>query len=255
MADKQKNINEIKQIFETTDILSIEEVIEGFRTDSRSGVKKLIASYENKLKKYHEEVLRLQAMVDFDRDLLAEGDICGIDEVGRGPLAGPVVTAAVIMPPESRILYVDDSKKLTQAKREELYELIMNEAYAVSFGIKGVEEVDTLNILQATLLAMSEAVNHLEVIPDLIIADAVTIPDTQIKQVSVIKGDEKSYSVACASIVAKVTRDRMMIDYHELFPNYGFDANKGYGAAMHIEALKKYGPCPIHRRTFIKNFI
>ena len=183
------------------------------------------------------------------------GYLCGIDEVGRGPLAGPVVACAVILPQDSRILYLNDSKKLSASKREELYDVIMREAVSVGIGMRSPERIDEINILQATYEAMREAVSKLEVVPQLLLNDAVTIPQITIPQVPIIKGDAKSVSIAAASIVAKVTRDRMMEEYDKVFPEYGFASNKGYGSADHIAALKKYGETLIHRKTFITHFI
>ena len=183
------------------------------------------------------------------------GYLCGIDEVGRGPLAGPVVACAVILPKDSQILYLNDSKKLSASKREELYDVIMREAVSVGIGMRSPERIDEINILQATYEAMREAVSKLDVMPQVLLNDAVTIPQITIPQVPIIKGDAKSVSIAAASIVAKVTRDRLMEEYDKVFPEYGFASNKGYGAAVHIEALKKYGPTPIHRKTFITHFI
>ena len=183
------------------------------------------------------------------------GFMCGIDEVGRGPLAGPVVAGAVILPRDCKILYLNDSKQLSAKKRDELYDVIMENAVAVGIGMASPRRIDEINILQATYEAMREAVSKLEPVPQILLNDAVTIPDVTIPQVPIIKGDAKSISIAAASIVAKVTRDRMMVEYDKVMPEYGFASNKGYGAAAHIEALKKYGPSPIHRATFIKNFI
>lgn len=171
------------------------------------------------------------------------------------PLAGPVVACAVILPQDSRILYLNDSKKLSASKREELYDVIMREAVSVGIGMRSPERIDEINILQATYEAMREAVSKLEVVPQLLLNDAVTIPQITIPQVPIIKGDAKSVSIAAASIVAKVTRDRMMEKYDKVFPEYGFASNKGYGSADHIAALKKYGETPIHRKTFITHFI
>ena len=181
--------------------------------------------------------------------------IAGIDEVGRGPLAGPVVAACVILPKDCDILYINDSKKLTAAKREELYEVITSKAISVSVGLATEGSIDRMNILQATYEAMRKAIKESSVKPDLLLNDAVTIPDVDIKQVAIIKGDAKSISIGAASIIAKVIRDGMMVQYDKMFPQYGFASNKGYGTAEHIEALRKYGPCPIHRRSFIGNFI
>ena len=175
--------------------------------------------------------------------------------MGRGPLAGPVVAGAVILPKECEILYINDSKKLSAAKRDELYDEIMDKAVAVGLGMASPARIDEINILQAPYEAMRKAISKLKVTPQLLLNDAVTIPGVTIPQVPIIKGDAKSVSIAAASIVAKVTRDRMMVKYDELYPEYHFAENKGYGSAAHIEALKKYGPTPIHRRTFIQNFL
>ncbi len=181
--------------------------------------------------------------------------ICGIDEVGRGPLAGPVVAGAVILPKDCDILYINDSKKLSAKKREELYDIIMDEAVAAGIGMAGPQRIDEINILQATYEAMREAIGKLSTVPDLLLNDAVTIPGVEILQVPIIKGDAKSISIGAASIIAKVTRDRLMEEYDKIMPEYHFCANKGYGSAEHISALKKYGPSPIHRASFIKNFV
>ena len=183
------------------------------------------------------------------------GTICGVDEAGRGPLAGPVYAAAVILPPHLDIPGLTDSKKLTDKKRRELFPIIQEQAIAYGIGFATEKEIDEINILQATYEAMQHAVEDLDVVPDLLLNDAVTIPLIPIRQVGIIKGDARSLSIAAASIMAKVTRDRMMVEYAELYPEYGFEKNKGYGSAEHREALKKYGPCPIHRSTFIHNWI
>ena len=177
--------------------------------------------------------------------------ICGIDEAGRGPLAGPVVAGAVVLPKDCRILYVNDSKKLSEKKREMLYDVILNEAVSVGVGIVSPERIDEINILNATYEAMREAINNLTVKPDILLNDAVTIPGVDIEQVPIIKGDAKSLSIASASIIAKVTRDRLMYHYDELYPEYGFAKHKGYGTKLHTDVLKEIGPCPIHRKTFI----
>ncbi len=207
---------------------------------------------EEKLKK---ELERLEAMCVYEKEYAAWGAICGIDEAGRGPLAGPVVAGAVILPKDEKILYVNDSKKLSEKKREMLYDEIMDRALAVGVGIVGPERIDEINILQATYEAMRMAVAQLKVQPDILLNDAVTIPDLKVRQVPIVKGDAKSISIAAASIIAKVTRDRLMREYGQVFPEYEFASNKGYGTKSHIEALKTYGPTPIHRRTFIQHFI
>ena len=207
---------------------------------------------EEKLKK---ELERLETMCVYEKEYAAWGAICGIDEAGRGPLAGPVVAGAVILPKDEKILYVNDSKKLSEKKREMLYDEIMDRALAVGVGIVGPERIDEINILQATYEAMRMAVAQLKVQPDILLNDAVTIPDLKVHQVPIVKGDAKSVSIAAASIIAKVTRDRLMREYGQVFPEYEFASNKGYGTKSHIEALKTYGPTPIHRRTFIQHFV
>ncbi|WP_281725950.1 ribonuclease HII [Lachnoclostridium phocaeense] len=207
---------------------------------------------EEKLKK---ELERLEAMCVYEKEYAAWGAICGIDEAGRGPLAGPVVAGAVILPKDEKILYVNDSKKLSEKKREMLYDEIMDRALAVGVGIVGPERIDEINILQATYEAMRMAVAQLKVQPDILLNDAVSIPDLKVHQVPIVKGDAKSVSIAAASIIAKVTRDRLMREYGQVFPEYEFASNKGYGTKSHIEALKTYGPTPIHRRTFIQHFV
>ena len=198
---------------------------------------------------------RMYELFAYEREYAAYQAICGIDEVGRGPLAGPVVASAVILPKDCDILYINDSKKLSEKKREMLYDEIMEKAVAVGIGIVGPERIDEINILQATYEAMREAISKLGVQPDLLLNDAVKIPGVDIPQVSIIKGDAKSASIGAASIIAKVTRDRMMVECDSIFPEYGFAANKGYGTAIHIAALKELGPTPIHRRSFISNFV
>ena len=204
--------------------------------------------------KLEKELARLEAMKEYEYTYEACSHICGIDEAGRGPLAGPVVAAAVILPKDCQILYLNDSKKLSQQKREFLYEEITKKALAYGIGMASPGRIDEINILRATYEAMSQAVEKLGILPDILLNDAVTIPGIDIMQVPIIKGDAKSVSIAAASILAKVTRDRMMTEYDKIYPQYGFAKHKGYGTALHIEALHKHGPCPIHRRTFLKNF-
>ena len=182
--------------------------------------------------------------------------IAGIDEAGRGPLAGPVVVGIVILPKDSMIEGVNDSKKVSEKKREKVYEEITKTAIDWSVGIADQNEIDDINILQATKLALKRAVEGLKTKPDLILVDALTNIDTLgIPYKSIIKGDAKEYSIAAASIIAKVTRDRMMYEYDNIYPQYGFAGHKGYGTAKHIEAIKEHGPCILHRKTFIKNFM
>ena len=249
-----ESLKDIKARFAALPMELWEEALAELKQDERQGVIHFSESCRKKLKKQEEELFRIQTMQKFEQEL-AEGQIlAGIDEAGRGPLAGPVVAAAVIMPPDCKILYINDSKKLSAAKREELFDRIMDEAVAVGIGISSPGRIDEINILQATYEAMRTAAAELETVPAVLVNDAVTIPQIAIPQKPVIKGDAKCYSIAAASIIAKVTRDRMMIQYDELYPEYGFAGHKGYGSAAHIEALKKYGPCPIHRQSFIRNF-
>ncbi len=204
--------------------------------------------------KLEKELARLEAMKEYEYTYEACSCICGIDEAGRGPLAGPVVAAAVVLPRDCRILYLNDSKKLSEKKRDMLFDEIKEKAAAYGIGMASPERIDQINILQATYEAMRQAVGRLEVIPDILLNDAVTIPGLDMMQIPIVKGDAKSVSIAAASILAKVTRDRMMEEYDKLYPEYGFAKHKGYGTAAHIQALRSYGPCPIHRRTFLKNF-
>lgn len=205
--------------------------------------------------KLEKELARLEEMRVYEKEYGMCRYICGIDEAGRGPLAGPVVAGAVILPQDSVILYLNDSKKLSEKKREVLYDEIMEKSVAAGIGIVGPERIDEINILQATYEAMRMAVENLKVRPDVLLNDAVTIPGTEIPQVPIIKGDAKSVSIAAASIIAKVTRDRLMKEYEKTIPGYGFAKNKGYGTKDHIAGIKELGPSPIHRKTFIKKFI
>ncbi len=205
--------------------------------------------------KLEKERTRLREMCVYEEQYGMYQYICGIDEAGRGPLAGPVVAGAVILAKGTEILYLNDSKKLSAKKREELYEEILKKAVSVGVGVVGPERIDEINILQATYEAMGEAVRNLKAEPDILLNDAVTIPGIEIRQVPIVKGDAKSVSIAAASIIAKVTRDRMMAEYEYAYPGYGFAKHKGYGTKEHTESIKRLGPCPIHRRTFIKKFV
>ena len=205
-----------------------------------------------------EELERLTNLKQIEKELHQKEfkNICGIDEAGRGPLAGPVVVASVIMPKDSMIEHVNDSKKVTEKRREELYDIILNEAIAYGVGIIDEKEIDEINILNATKKGLTNSLKELKVKPDLIIVDALKGIDTlQIPYMSIVKGDAKCYSISAASIIAKVTRDRIMRKYDEIYPEYGFEKHKGYGTAAHIAKIKEIGPCPIHRNSFIKNFI
>ncbi len=248
-------IGEIKKELNETDDSGLAEVIARYQNDERAGVVKELEKARKRIHKYEQEIARTYEISEYERKYSQYTYICGIDEVGRGPLAGPVVAGAVILPKDCNILYINDSKKLSEKKREELYDCIMENAIAASVGFASVERIDEINILQATYEAMREAVSKLAVLPDILLNDAVTIPEITIPQVPIIKGDAKSISIGAASIIAKVTRDRLMVEYDAIFPEYGFASNKGYGSSQHIEAIKKYGPCPIHRKTFIGNFV
>lgn len=250
----EKKISEIKMELQAATIEELPLFVENYKQDERNGVQKLVETANKKLQAYEKEILRIEQMKTYEKEYDIYQYICGIDEVGRGPLAGPVVAGAVILPKDCHILYLNDSKQLSEKKREELYDIIMQEAVAVGIGYASHERIDEINILQATYEAMREAISKLQVAPDILLNDAVTIPGVSMKQVPIIKGDAKSISIAAASIVAKVTRDRLMVEMDKQYPEYHFAENKGYGSQAHIEALKKYGPTPIHRRSFIKNF-
>lgn len=248
-------ISDIKSEFNNLDINDIPAFIEKYADDSRTGVISIIKKANKTLADYESELKRTDVMLKLEKEYDMCGYICGIDEVGRGPLAGPVVAGAVILPKDEKILYLNDSKKLSEKKREELYDVIMEKAVATGIGEVSWKVIDEINILNATYEAMRIAISKLKVTPDILLNDAVTIPKVSIRQIPIIKGDAKSASIAAASIIAKVTRDRMMVEYDKAYPEYGFAGNKGYGSAEHIAALKKYGPTPIHRRSFIKNFV
>lgn len=233
----------------------LENLEQTYREDTRSGVQALIRRSEKQREALEKETARIYQLQQYERDYEKEGLICGIDEVGRGPLAGPVVAGAVILPKNCEILYLNDSKQLSAEKREQLYDIILEHAVAVGIGIVSPQRIDEINILQATYEAMRQAIEKLNPQPAVLLNDAVRIPQVAIQQVPIIKGDAKSVSIAAASIVAKVTRDRMMEQYEEVFPGYGFARNKGYGSKEHIEALQTMGPTAIHRRSFIGHFV
>ena len=213
---------------------------------------------QKRLAKLEAERARIEAMKEFEYKYSEYKFICGIDEVGRGPFAGPVVAGAVILPKDEEILYLNDSKKLSEKKREELFDVIMEKAVAVGLGYEDNEVIDSINIKRATHSAMRKAIADLKnpktgekFVPDILLVDAEHIPDTDIKQVAIIKGDAKSVSIAAASILAKVTRDRLMVEYDKTYPGYDFASNKGYGTAAHMDAIRKLGMTPIHRKTFV----
>lgn len=252
-----QSISEIKEILGNCSMEELPEQIKQFDEDSRKGVQTALASFRKKYEKHQQELARLEEILTYERGLWEAGYdlVAGIDEVGRGPLAGPVVAAAVILPKECKIEGVNDSKKLSAKKREELYDIILEKAVSYGIGVVSNERIDEINILQATYEAMREALSQLKPKADYILADAVTIPMVSTPQRGIVKGDAKSMSIGAASIVAKVYRDRMMEAYEEVYPGYGFASNKGYGAAEHIEGIRKQGITPIHRKTFVKNFL
>ena len=248
-------IGEIRDLLQAAEDQMLPDFIARFESDERSGVQQLVQRAQKRLDALEIERERLMAMHQYEEQYKDCQAICGIDEAGRGPLAGPVVAAAVILPKDCEILYLNDSKQLSAKKRELLYDEIMEKAVAVGVGYATPQRIDEINILQATYEAMRMAIGNLKVQPDLLLNDAVTIPGVDIRQVPIIKGDAQSVSIAAASIIAKVTRDRLMVEYDAVMPGYDFAANKGYGTKKHIEGLKELGPSPIHRMTFIKKYI
>ena len=250
-----KKIAEIKAELKAAEVTGLPHFISRYGQDERSGVKELVKQAKMRIQKLELERQRIECLKQYEKKYEECRYICGVDEAGRGPLAGPVVAGAVILPKDCDILYINDSKQLSEKKREELYEVIMEKAVATGIGMAAPKRIDEINILQATYEAMREAINNLAVKPDILLNDAVTIPGIMIRQEPIIKGDAKSVSIGAASIIAKVTRDRLMAEYGKIMPEYGFASNKGYGSKAHIEALKKYGPSPIHSESFIRKFI
>ena len=250
-----ESISDIKNKLAETDDASLPLVMSLYAGDERSGVVKLLDAAKKRYDKFLAEKQRIYDLGAYERQYSDHMFICGIDEVGRGPFAGPVVAGAVILPKDCDILYINDSKKLSEKVREKLYEEIKEKAVSAAVGIVEPARIDEINILQATYEAMRIAISKLDPKPDLLLNDAVTIPSVDIRQVPIIKGDAKSISIGAASIFAKVTRDRLMMEYDQMYPEYGFAKNVGYGTAEHIAALKKYGPTPIHRRSFIHDYV
>lgn len=241
-------IKEIRQCLQKGQFTN--EQLQAWRADARKGVQTALQSWERRRQKLQQAQTEFQERFQLERQYWQQNLlVAGVDEVGRGPLAGPVVTAAVILPPDFSLIKVNDSKQLSPQQRLALYPQILEEAIAVGVGLKSAQVIDRINIYQADRLAMAEAVQHLSVRPDVTLVDAMKIP-LKIKQLSLIKGDARSNSIAAASIVAKVFRDQLMDDYDRIYPQYGFRHNAGYGTAQHLAALKKYGPTPIHRRSF-----
>ena len=251
----KKSIGEITEIYKQADVERLPAFINEFESDERNGVQNLIKKAKKRLSDLEKEKERMYEMFSYERKYGEYQNICGVDEVGCGPRAGPVVSAAVILPKNCDILYLNDSKKLSENKREEIFDEIMEKAVSVGIGFATPERIDEINIRQADFEAMRMALSKLSVEPDFIMVDGYPIGGIDRKQISIVKGDAKSASIAAASIIAKVTRDRLMTDYDTVFPGYGFASNKGYGSAEHIQAIKELGPTPIHRKSFIKNFI
>lgn len=254
---KPVSIAEIKAKLAQIDT-SDDSFVRELELDERKGVALLLTAFHKRLAKA--EALRKEAYTlrQFEREALEKGYqvIAGIDEVGRGPLAGPVVAAAVILPNNCELLEVNDSKKLSEKKRDDLFTTICETAVAVGIGIVDEQMIDQVNIYQATKLAMKEAIEKLSFTPDYLLLDAMKLEDVAIAQESIIKGDAKSVSIAAASIVAKVTRDRIMTEYAKQYPGYGFEKNAGYGTKEHLAGLNSFGPCAIHRKSFapVKSF-
>jgi ribonuclease HII len=250
-----ESISDIKNRLAETEDESLPLVMSLYAGDDRAGVKKALEGAQKRYDKFLAEKKRIYDLGAYERQYSDHLYICGIDEVGRGPFAGPVVAGAVILPKDCDILYINDSKKLSEKVRERLYDEIKEKAVSAAVGIVEPSRIDEINILQATYEAMRIAISKLDPKPDLLLNDAVTIPGVDIMQVPIIKGDAKSISIGAASIFAKVTRDRLMLEYDKQYPEYGFAKNVGYGTAEHITALKKFGPTPIHRKSFIHDYV
>lgn len=257
MDFKNKNLREIKEYIQHISIEEYPLLIENFKKDGRKSVYALALSLHKKLVQYQREMARLEKMKDYEKEAYKKGCqfIAGMDEVGRGPLAGPVVSAAVILPKDFNLLYIDDSKKLSLQKREALYLQIKEQALDIGIGVIDSPTIDQVNIFQATKMSMALAVKRLQLKPDILLIDGMQCENISLPQWSIVKGDSKSISIAAASIIAKVTRDRMMDEYHHLYPYYFFNKNKGYGTEEHRMAIQKYGIVTIHRKSFLKNII
>lgn len=251
MDISRMTINEIKNLFNNKFEISTELLV-AVQSDNRAGVRKIFEQLIKQKEKMAREMVRLEKMQKYEEEIYGHGYnlIAGIDEAGRGPLAGPVVAAAVVLPRGIKIIGINDSKKLSAEKRNELVQEIKSKAIAWSVSLVDAAFIDKFNILQASLRAMYQSVKLLKSAPDYLLVDAVKIPHLDIPQLPIISGDSLSSSIAAASIVAKTTRDKMMADFHNQYPQYGFDKHKGYGTTEHVLALEKHGPCPIHRLSF-----
>ncbi|MBQ6631238.1 MAG: ribonuclease HII [Romboutsia sp.] len=254
---KNKSVKEIKEIIDNLSTDKYLEYIDLLKRDERKSVQNIAIKMAKKLDLIRKEEERLELINTYEKEGYSKGYlyIGGIDEAGRGPLAGPVVASVVVFKPNTKIEGINDSKKLSEAKREELFDIIKEQAIDYGIGIVNNEEIDEINILNATYLAMKKALNCLKNTPDYLLIDAATIPGINIDQKPIIKGDSKSISIAAASILAKVTRDNIMYQYDEMFPEYGFKSHKGYGTKEHYEAIEKYGITRIHRKSFLKNVL
>ncbi|WP_410496739.1 ribonuclease HII [Cellulosilyticum sp. ST5] len=249
------NIKELDQLLNNLSIESLKEELKAYEIDTRSGVIKLIDKYKRKIQTYENELALWQLKCEFD-SIFHDNQyiLVGIDEVGRGPLAGPVVAAAVILPYDTNLVGLKDSKKLTEPKREKLYDQIQSNALGIGIGIVDADRIDEINILQATFEAMRHALSELKMDYDRVLVDGdKVIPKIQIRQEAIIGGDDKSASIAAASVIAKVTRDRMMKAYANTYDKYDWENNKGYGSQKHYEAIRNYGITPLHRKSFLKN--
>ncbi len=252
-VEGQKKISAVKEELQAAEETMLPSFISKYEKDKRAGIQNLVQQAKRKLERLEKERARMETLKQYERQYGDAGFVCGIDEAGRGPLAGPVVAGAVILPKDCGILGINDSKQLSRKKREELYDIIMEEAIAAGIGMASPQRIDEINILQATYEAMRQAIQNLSVVPDILLNDAVFIPEVEIPQVPIVKGDGKSISIGAASILAKVTRDRLMEEYGSIMPEYGFAKHKGYGTKEHVEAIRAYGPSPIHRQSFLKN--
>ena len=250
------NMTELKEQLAKADTIdALRSFICMNEKDERKSVQTLVRTAEKRTEALQNEILRTEQMKKYEKEFDSFGILCGIDEVGRGPLAGPVVAAAVILPKDCSVLYLNDSKKLSEKKREELYDIILRECVAYGIGMRDAARIDEINILQATFLAMRTAVESLAVKPDIALIDGNGKPGLDIAEKTVVKGDAKSVSIAAASILAKVTRDRYMLEADKKYPEYFFAKHKGYGTKLHYEAIAEHGICPEHRRTFLKKIL
>ncbi|RDY28781.1 ribonuclease HII [Romboutsia weinsteinii] len=254
---KDKSVKDIKELVDNLSTDKYLEYIDILRNDERKSVQNIAVKLAKKLDNIRREDERLEKINIYENEGYSKGYVYigGIDEAGRGPLAGPVVASVVVFKPNTKIEGVNDSKKLSEAKRDELFDIIKEEALDYGIGIVNHEEIDEFNILNATYMAMKKAVNCLDKTPDYLLIDAATIPGIDIDQKPLVKGDSKSISIAAASILAKVTRDSIMYQYDEMYPEYGFKSHKGYGTKEHYEAIEKHGITPIHRKSFLKNVL